>query len=121
MTGSRYRRSELGRASFPLAAAAPARLLAECGGAAPRPPWEPALRAAGALAALAALALVLAAAALDAERELRRARAQRPALLPLAARQPLDLRALAHEPQVRLAPTYRTIILTHDSVLIEYR
>ncbi|CAB3242148.1 unnamed protein product [Arctia plantaginis] len=100
-------KSELGRASFPLAAAAPARLLAKCGGAAPRPPWEPALRAAGALAALAALALVLAAAALDAERELRRARAQRPPLPPPAARQPLDLRALAHEPQAPPQPVPR--------------
>lgn len=94
-------RSDLGRASFPLRAAAPARLLPRCAAAAPRPAWEPALRAAGSLLALAALALVLAAAALDAERELRRARAARPPPQPPQPRQPLDLRALANAPQVR--------------------
>lgn len=89
-------RSELGRATFTLSAAVPAPLLARCAAAAPPPPWHSALRAAGTLLALAALALVLAAAALDAERELRRARAARP---PPAPRQPLDLRALAEQPQ----------------------
>ncbi|XP_035442751.2 LOW QUALITY PROTEIN: transmembrane protein 131 [Spodoptera frugiperda] len=88
-------RTDTARAAFLLQASAPARLLPRCAAAAPRPPWEPAARAAAALLALAALALVLAAAALDAERELRRARAQRP---PPAPRAPLDLRALVHEP-----------------------
>ncbi|KAI8441210.1 hypothetical protein MSG28_009434 [Choristoneura fumiferana] len=64
-------------AAFRLLAAVPARLLPACARQLPRPPWEPALRAAGALLVLAALALVLAAAALDAERLLRRARLAR--------------------------------------------
>lgn len=102
-------RSDTGRAAFLLSAAAPARLLPRCAAQAPRPPWEPAARAAATLLALAALALVLAAAALDAERELRRARAARP---PPAARQPLDLRALAQHappapPPARRAPARR--------------
>ncbi|XP_068622938.1 transmembrane protein 131 homolog [Battus philenor] len=83
-------RSELGRADFALQAAVPARLLPRCAAAAPRPPWEPALRAAASVLAFAALALVLAAAAFDAERLLRRARAARAQPAPRA---PLDLRA----------------------------
>lgn len=102
-------RTDTARAAFPLHAAAPARLLPRCRAAAPRPPWEPAARAAATLLALAALALVLAAAALDAERELRRARAARPQPAP-APRQPLDLRALAQDaPPAPPAPAPRRV------------
>ncbi|CAG5029220.1 unnamed protein product [Parnassius apollo] len=96
-------RWERGRAHFALAAAAPARLLPHCTAAAPRPPWDPLLRPAAALLAAAAFALVLAAAALDAERLLRRARAARAPDPHLAPRAPLDLRTAA-EPTSAPAP-----------------
>ncbi|XP_045539410.1 transmembrane protein 131 homolog [Papilio machaon] len=93
-------RSELGRAEFTLQANVPARLLPRCAAALPRPPFEPALRLAAALAAFAALVLVLGAAAFDAERLLRRARASRTSPLPRA---PLDLRVAPPVPH-RPAP-----------------
>ncbi|XP_049878272.1 transmembrane protein 131 [Pectinophora gossypiella] len=96
-------RSERARAAFRLAAVTAPRTLRDCAAHAPRPPFEPPLRAAGSLLALALLALVLAAAALDAERLLRRARAARLAAAPRAA---LDLRAL-HAPQAPPAPAPR--------------
>lgn len=94
------------RLDFALRAAAPAALLRACAATHPRPPFEPALRAAGTLLALAALALVLAAAALDAERELRRARAAR-TVSPPPTRTPLDLRAVAAPPAVSPASNAR--------------
>ncbi|KAJ0172845.1 hypothetical protein K1T71_011984 [Dendrolimus kikuchii] len=95
-------RADAHRAEFSLLGAAPARLLARCHARAPPPPFDPLLRAAATLLAVAALALAIAAAALDAERELRRARASRPAS---PARPPLDLRAVAaHAPQPTPAP-----------------
>lgn len=77
---------------FSLLALAPAALLPRCAPRVHRPPFEPALRAAGTLLALLGLALVLAAAAIDAERELRRVR---PPRSQPPDRAPLDLRALA--------------------------
>ncbi|XP_063831786.1 uncharacterized protein LOC135080991 [Ostrinia nubilalis] len=89
-------RADAARLEFALHAHAPAALLRACGPHAPRPPFEPGLRAAGVLLALAALALVAGAGAVDAERSLRRARAQRPG--PPPARAPLDLRAVCAPP-----------------------
>ncbi|KAI5631995.1 hypothetical protein NE865_15292 [Phthorimaea operculella] len=80
---------------FQLQALTPPRILAKCIPLSPRPPWEPPLRVAGVLISFAVLVLVLAAAALDAERLLRRARAARVAAEPRA---PLDLRAVAATP-----------------------
>ncbi|XP_063384759.1 uncharacterized protein LOC134670874 [Cydia fagiglandana] len=94
-------RSDSGPAAFRLLGAVPARLLPICARQQPRPAWEPALRASGALLAVVALALVLAAAALDAERLLRRARDARQTPAPRA---PLDLRALAREQPTTVPP-----------------
>lgn len=88
-------RADSHRAEFPLLGAAPARLLAACHARAPPPPFDGSLRTAASVLALSVLALVLAAATLDAERELRRARAARP---PSPPRPPLDLRTVAHAP-----------------------
>ncbi|XP_052744778.1 transmembrane protein 131-like [Bicyclus anynana] len=94
---------DAGPAHFRLLATVPARVLAQCAAAAPRPPWDGLLRGLGVAVACAALACALAAAALDAERLLRRARAARP---PAAPRAPLDLRALA-EPAAPAPPPAR--------------
>ncbi|CAH0397240.1 unnamed protein product [Chilo suppressalis] len=95
-------RADAARAEFRLRAAAPARLLYACAAQhpPPPPPFDPPLRVGGAVLALAALALVVAAAALDAERALRRARHARPPPAP-PMHAPLDLRAAARVP---LAP-----------------
>lgn len=87
--------TDLGPARFKLAAIVPAPLLPRCAAAAHKavPPLERPLRAAATLVALALVVLVMAAAALDAERLLRKARQQRqPAP---TARAPLDLRHVA--------------------------
>ncbi|CAH0719353.1 unnamed protein product, partial [Brenthis ino] len=92
LTATLHLHTDLGPAEYVLMATVPAKVLAQCAAIAPRPPWEGLLRSAGTVLAFAAFALVLAAAALDAERLLRRARAARPPPPPHA---PLDLRRLA--------------------------
>ncbi|XP_028036952.1 transmembrane protein 131 [Bombyx mandarina] len=89
-------------AEFSLLAVAPAALLPRCHSALLRPPFDSTMRTTGTLLALAVFVLVLAAAAIDAERELRRSRPPRLSAPPLRA--PLDLRALAAEPPAPAPP-----------------
>lgn len=95
-------RVEHSTAEFSLLAVAPAALLPRCHSALLRPPFDSTMRTTGTLLALAVFVLVLAAAAIDAERELRRSRPPRLSAPPLRA--PLDLRALAAEPPAPAPP-----------------
>ncbi|XP_069362229.1 transmembrane protein 131 homolog isoform X2 [Maniola hyperantus] len=95
--------TDRGPAEFLLVATIPAKVLSKCAASAPRPPWDGAVRSAGVALAFLALAFILAAAALDAERLLRRARAARAAAAPRA---PLDLRSLA-VPEPPVVPPVR--------------
>ncbi|CAG4960511.1 unnamed protein product [Colias eurytheme] len=83
--------SDLGPVEYALLGTVPARLLARCAPAYPRPPWDAPLRPFAGTLAFLALAVLLFTAVYDSERLLRRARSARAP----APRAPLDLREVA--------------------------